>query len=134
LKDTLPHQAAFISREILKKCGGAFDDTLKLAADWKFFLEAVCKHNAKIVYLDKVISCYDYTGISSQKESQIKLMLEKDNILKTEYPFFYKDFGNLLAYNKLAKKYRMITSSRWVRFYISIRNLFNATKIDIHLL
>jgi len=131
LRDTLPHQASFINRDIINKCGGLFDDSLSLASDWKFFLDAVCRKNATVKYVDEVITLYDYLGISSLKENQTKLLDEKKMVLENEYPRFYKESPDIHMLNAINGKYRQVISARFVRLYFYIRNFFSADKITL---
>lgn len=124
LRDTLPHQASFIKRSMLEKVG-RFDESLVLAADWKFFLDAICKHNATLYYADEVISAYDYTGISSLKENEKKLLEERKSVLINEYPRFYFELYELKT------KYKQISRSRFIRFSFALRNLFSSDKIKL---
>lgn len=120
LEDTLPHQGSFIKRSIFEKTG-PYDESLKIAGDWKFFIEAVCRYNASIRYLDFVVADYDFTGISSNKENEDKTRKEKRSILGNSFPRFVRDYDELL---NLRGKYPLLANSRAVKTYFKIRNLF----------
>jgi len=64
---TINHQSAFISRKLFDRYG-LYDDQLKIASDWKFFLVAIGLNNAKINYKNIDIVYYDISGISSNKK------------------------------------------------------------------
>ncbi len=120
LQDTLPHQAAFIKRSLFDKTG-PYDESLKIIADWKFFLDAICRCNASVKYLNRVISDYDYTGISSNVENE-KLMKEnKRKVLEKEYGHFMQDADELID---LRGKYYLLSHSRVVKTYFGLRRLF----------
>ncbi len=120
LGDTLPHQGSFIRRSIFDKTG-FLDETLEICSDWKFFIEAVCRYNASIYYLDFVVSEYDYTGISSREDNRNKMDCEKQNVLKSEFPLFYEEY---LEFLDLRIKYPPLANSRVVKAYLKIRKLF----------
>jgi glycosyltransferase involved in cell wall biosynthesis len=120
LGDTFPHQGTFIKKAIFEKTG-YFDETLKLSSDWKFFIEAVCRHNASLQYLDFVVARYDYSGVSSDPENRKKMESEKHSILEREFPRFFDEYKELFL---LRSKYPLLANSRAVRIYFKIRNLF----------
>lgn len=116
--DTLPHQASFIKSEFLTKLmPEVYKEKYKLCSDWKFFMDAVCKSNARLKYLNFVVADYDYTGISSQDNNRPILKQEKMEVLTTEYKAFY--FEYLRLYEKLD-----ILRSRPIKLYLKIRALF----------
>ncbi len=124
LRDTLPHQGSFIRRSIFDKTG-FLDETLEICSDWKFFLEAVCRHNVSTYYLDFVVSEYDYTGISSRDENKNKMDCEKQAVLKKEFPRFY---GEYLEFSELKNRYSPLANSRFVKTYLKVKRLFAQKK------
>lgn len=120
LGDTLPHQGSFIKRSVFEKTG-VFDESLKICSDWKFFVEAICRHNVITKYLDFVVSRYDYSGISSNPDSQQNMAKEKQQVLEKEFPRFKAEYEELL---ELRGKYPLLANSRAVKLYFKIRNLF----------
>lgn len=120
LRDTLPHQAAFIKRSLFSKTG-PYDESLKIIADWKFFLDAICRYNASVKYLNHVISDYDFTGISSNIENETGIKANKRKILEKEYGQFMQDTDELID---LRGKYYLLSHSRAVKTYFGLRKLF----------
>lgn len=117
--DTLPHQGSFIRKELLKfKNNQVYDERFKLCSDWKFFMDSVCKFNARIKYLDFTIADYDYTGISSIMENSSLIKAEKKKVLEEEYYSFYFAINKLKEENK---KYESLQHSRAVGYYFKIR-------------
>ncbi len=96
LGDTFPHQGSFIRKVIFEKTG-YFDETFKLSSDWKFFIEAICRHNASHRYVDFTVSRYDYSGVSSNPENKKKMESEKQLILAKEFPHFFEEYKELLS-------------------------------------
>lgn len=61
------HQSLFYRSDLVEKLGG-YDESYKIAADWKFTLRALVEFNASQSYLPIPVAFYDYTGISSQHD------------------------------------------------------------------
>ena len=59
----VPHQSTFISRSLLLT--NPYDESLKTASDWKFFLETIILQNVPVEILSTIIADYDSGGISS---------------------------------------------------------------------
>lgn len=68
LRNSLPHQATFIRRELFDKYG-LYDETLKVVADWKFFAQCIILHNVSIENLLIPITVYEEGGISDHPEN-----------------------------------------------------------------
>ena len=68
VRATINHQSSFIRKELFDKYG-LYDETLKIASDWKFFFEVILIHQCVVKYLDFSVAIYDDTGISSTQKS-----------------------------------------------------------------
>lgn len=68
LRNSLPHQATFIKRNLFDKYG-LYDDTLKIVADWKFFVQCIIFHNATIENLCIPVTYYEGEGLSDHAEN-----------------------------------------------------------------
>ena len=79
MQECLPfcHQSVFVPGELLKEY--AFDTGLRLAADYKFFVQAY-KAGKRFLHVPRFISIYDCSGISSTNHE--KLAAEYDVIKK----------------------------------------------------
>lgn len=91
---SLPHPSSFIQRSLFDKVG-FYDEKLKIIADWKFFLDAICGFNVSYKHIDKTISVYDHNGLSSMPENQEVIQREKRAVLENEYPLFMNDIAEL---------------------------------------
>jgi glycosyltransferase involved in cell wall biosynthesis len=111
-KETLPHQSAFIKRELFERAG-LYDEDLKFVADWKFYLDVFCKFNATYRHIPETICEYNYEGASSLPENADILHKEREDILTTVYPMFYADYKKYDQSRAALKNY---TSSRAHRF------------------
>lgn len=101
--NAIPHQATLIKKEFIVK-KGMYDENLKIASDWKFFILAFFKWNASYIHVPHFICYYDFGGISSTNrvlaDKEEKKILEEEfynfNYLKeqtviiNEILFFYK--------------------------------------------
>ncbi|MFN8407190.1 MAG: glycosyltransferase family 2 protein [Sphingobacteriaceae bacterium] len=105
IKKTIPHQSAFIRRELFDKYG-LYDEKLKICADWKFFVEVICKHNVSYKYVPCVVASYFLDGISSMEENRVLTTQEKQEYLSSNYLAFMPDYQSFERLNK----------SKWVKF------------------
>ncbi len=103
--DTLAHQAVFIKRSLFGKVG-LYDETLKIVADWRFFIHAIVFHNATYKAVHEILSTYYLDGISSSAEGTFVRKKERESVLSQEFSLFYDDYINaeknkrLLAMNR----------------------------------
>ncbi len=88
LKDNLPQQATFVKRKLFDTVGLLKED-FKIVADWKFFIDCICKFNRSYLYVDKILSTFYLNGISSLSENMSVIYEEKQEVLKTDYPAFF---------------------------------------------
>ena len=116
-RDTLPHQGAFIYKELFKVVG-SYNESGILCADWQFFLEAVCRYGSKVKYVDRVISVYDYTGISSRPENAKIILQEKEVILQREWGYVQSMHNQLVA---ITRQYNLLANSKFVKAYLALR-------------
>lgn len=77
---TIPHQSSFIKRSLLLG-ENKYDETLKIAADHKFFYKSIFVDKCSYAILDDIISVMDGTGISSNIEACRK----EDEIIFCEF-------------------------------------------------
>ncbi len=64
-KASIPHSAAFIRKELLIR--HPYDEGLVIVSDWKFFLQTLILDNVSYKLIDRDISYFDQTGISSTR-------------------------------------------------------------------
>ena len=96
VEGSLPHPASFIKRTVFKKAG-LYDESLKIVADWKFFLNAICSHNISYKHIDKTISVFYHDGLSSIAENQQIITDEKRSVFLSEYPMFIENSNELTS-------------------------------------
>lgn len=104
--DTLPHQSSYIQRKLFTDFGG-YDESYPRLADWKWFLDVVVYHKAKVEFIPHKLSVYECGGISEDehwRDDLIRLRAEG-------YPSFIpeEDFDNLRDIHE-------IFENRWTLF------------------
>lgn len=92
-EETLAHQSVFIKKSLFYKVG-LYDETLKIVADWKFFIQAVVSHHCTYKSIHEVLSTYYLDGISSGAEGTFIRKNERKSVLKSEFSLFYDDYVN----------------------------------------
>lgn len=107
-QSTLFHACAYIKRSLFGKYG-LYDESLKIVADWKFYLITVGLHNEKVIYRDINMVWFDTNGISSTnkaldaQERQKVLRQSLPESIRLDYEEFAGDgqIVNRLKQNKL---------------------------------
>lgn len=78
----IPHQGTFVKLALQKK--HPFDEKLRIAADWKFFLQSIIFDNCSVKYINVNVAIYDMTGLSSQ--NPLAMREEKEKVLSEYLP------------------------------------------------
>ncbi len=99
VETSLPHQATFIKRSLFEKFG-LYDESLKIVADWEFFLLSIIKNGASYKHIDLPICLYDQNGVSSNPANRQKVLAEKNRVLDEHFPLFYKDYDSIAQLQK----------------------------------
>jgi glycosyltransferase involved in cell wall biosynthesis len=116
-QDGLPHQGSFIKKSLFDKIG-IYDQSLKLSADWKFFIQALFIHGATSKYVDEAIAVYDASGMSSDPKNTKQMFDERRAVLQEFFPRFIKDYDELFM---LRSKYKLIKNSRYIKTALVIK-------------
>lgn len=66
LKKTIPHQATFTRKMLFDKIG-KYDESFRIAADYKLSLKAICLYNCSVQYIPEVFSLFDRCGVGFMK-------------------------------------------------------------------
>lgn len=97
----LPHPSVFVKKEVFEEIG-LFNMKYKIASDLDFVIRCFKKYNdSEIQYCNKIISVFNYGGISTNPKYQKNLEQEKKDILFQQFQIEYKD--NLDQLNSLYK-------------------------------
>lgn len=92
--DTFAHQSTLIKRKLFCKVG-VYDESLKIVADWKFFIDALSKYNATYTAIHKTLTTYYLDGISATGTGTNQRKKERREVLKKDYGFFSSDYMQL---------------------------------------
>lgn len=114
--ESLPHPATFIKSTLFKKIG-LYDESLKIVADWKFFILSVCKFNASYLQVDMTLSTFSLDGLSSYPESREIIKHEKKEILESDFSLFMKDLNRL---NQLESLISTLRNSKKVQGLVNL--------------
>lgn len=106
---TLPHQSTFIKTKLFNE-NGLYDETLKILADWKFFIEAVIIHHCSYITLDIETTFFAPGGISS--ENYFININERENVLNNLFSPFIEDY-------KLLQSYK---ASRFIKLWTKLKD------------
>lgn len=89
---TINHQASFIKRSLFLKYG-LYDEVLKIAADWKFFLIAFGLNQSKTLFKNFDVVYYDRSGISVLQKDL--MYSERESVLSELIPYpIYEEYKN----------------------------------------
>lgn len=80
---TMNHSSSYIQKSLFDKYG-LYDESLKIASDWKWFMDSIVFGKERTVYVDLDVVLFDMTGISeSNKELST---LERNKVLEETVP------------------------------------------------
>lgn len=105
VKDTLPHPATFIKREAFFKTS-FYDDHLKISADWKFFINGICKHQLTYKKVEDTLSTFYIGGMSSDPANSKIKSIEREDLLTKQYPAYLYDLEDVLEYQSIINNLR----------------------------
>lgn len=116
VKDTLPHPATFIKKELFDRFG-LYDENLKIVSDWKWFMDAICKNNVSYKKVNATLSIFYLDGLSSNSDSRSIIFNEKQTILKSEHSAYTQDLDDVIEQRKLLNGLRQ---SRIIRLLVKL--------------
>lgn len=102
----IPHQAAFIRKDLFSKYG-LYDVKYKINADWVFFLKTLVLDNCSLQHIDITVCNYDGTGVSSVNKE--KLLKEREMAFKEYVPERIKE-----DYEKVFPHYYEMYRIEWL--------------------
>jgi glycosyltransferase involved in cell wall biosynthesis len=114
LKSTVFHPATFFRKEVFDKYG-LYSEENKIASDYDWYLNYFVKYKGDYAYLDKPISIFSMSGLSSNEEHAKKHKAEREIIQKkyfSQNQIKIFNFLNKYFSRKIVKKsYRKILSN-----------------------
>jgi glycosyltransferase involved in cell wall biosynthesis len=106
-KGTVAHPSAFICRTLFTQYG-LYDDQLKIASDWKFYLIAFGLNPSKIIYKNISVCYFDMKGVSNTQNELCKAEREKVLLNLIPQPILsdYKNNEDDLVRLEIIKRHR----------------------------
>ena len=98
-EETFAHQSVFIKRILFDEIG-LYDETLKVVADWKFFIHAVVS-KCTYKYVPQILTRFYFGGISSTGEGTFIRKKEREIVLRSEFGLYYDDYTLLQNQKKI---------------------------------
>ena len=81
---TINHQATFIRKELFDKI--KYDESLRIVADWKFWLEAIVIRQCSFETLNLLVAKQDVMGISLSDQHKELHLAERKQVLEELFP------------------------------------------------
>jgi len=107
---TMNHSSAYIQRSLFDKYG-LYDESLKIASDWKWYMQAILYGGEKPVYTDLDVTLFDMTGISETNKELGRS--ERDKVLGETIPSPVLD--ELRKWSPSIRMMRRIDRYPWAR-------------------
>ena len=94
-RGTIPHDAAFIRRDVFEKYG-YYDETMKICSDWKLFLSAIALGDIIPMHGDIDMVLFDMSGISESGGKNRALIQQERRAYLEEIipPSILKDYDH----------------------------------------
>lgn len=115
--NTLPHSGSSLIRKELFKSVGIYNEQLKIASDWAFYVNAIILNNATVSVRNEILSFYDGSGISAvhthvyQKEMCDYLNRIIPQKILDDYNYFERKITDLEGFYRSSKK---VSSISWL--------------------
>lgn len=121
---TLPHQSTFFKRLLFDN--SPYDETLRLVADVKIYIQKICIEQCSIQMIDDIICLREPDGISAAQNEK-RLQEHRQIISEVLPPGVFKDYETLYLLDKSTMYKLMLLlktpkSRRWLTFCIKIIN------------
>ena len=121
---TLPHQSTFFKRQLFEN--SLYDETLRLVADVKFYIQKICVEQCSVLMVDDIICQREPDGISSAQNK--KRIQEHQRIISEYLPSgAIQDYETLYLLDKstMYKLMLLLKNSlcrKWLTYCIKIIN------------
>lgn len=97
----IPHQAAFIKRELFDRYG-LYREDLRIASDWYFFYNALVMNGATIETILLPIAIFDMKGISSTDKNRVNERVTSQDTIPCQqelFTFYRENVEIVYAFN-----------------------------------
>jgi len=121
---TLPHQSTFFKRQLFNDM--PYDETLKIAADLKFYIQQICVKQCSVKLINIVVCRREPDGISWTYND--KRIQEHCRVVRETLPAgAIKDYDTLYLLDKetmykLMSLIENVKSRKWLTYFIKILN------------
>jgi hypothetical protein len=119
--NSLPHCSSLIRRNLFDVVG-FYNETMKICADWEFFLLAICKYNFTYKHVPELITVFDFTGISAQSSNMSFINEERRNSVRKNFPAFISDYEH---YHEALEELKALKKGIGFRIENKIQKMFN---------
>ncbi len=121
---TIPHDAAFVRRELFEKFG-YFDEKMKICADWKLYLDMIALGGVQPWYVNIDVVLFDMSGVSNTN-NELRLAERKMYIKQVLPASVLRDYD---AYAAPIHQYQRLKKHHlWGLVYFVERVLFKLEK------
>jgi len=101
---SLPHQSTFIRRALFETIG-YYNESLRIASDWLFFVEALLEKGCSYKHYQGVVSYFNMDGISCNPATDSLPKREQLRVLQQKYPLFLADYDRLAELEEKEKRW-----------------------------
>jgi len=120
--NTLPHQSTFFKRELFKN--SLYDESLRLVADVKFYIQKICVEQCSIQLIDDIICRREPDGVSIAYNEQ-RLQEHHQVVAEVLPPAAIRDYETLHLLDKstMYKLMRILEnnhSRKWLTYAVKI--------------
>lgn len=123
-KGTIPHDSAFVRSDLFEKYG-LFDESMKICADWKLYLDMIAMGGVVPMYVDMDVVLFDMSGISNTN-NKLRLAERRAYLEEVLPASVLKDYD---AYSFPIDEYRRLKKHHlWGLVYFVERVLFKMEK------
>jgi glycosyltransferase involved in cell wall biosynthesis len=122
--DTLPHQSTFIKKSMFDDFG-LYDESLKIVADWKFFILAIFKYHCSYYKVNTPLVVFYLDGLSYT----IDYSEESNRMLQSNFPAFYEDYQELKKLRIINEQNQKIVSSNRFQMLLEMEKTMFGKKL-----
>lgn len=109
---SIPHPSSLIRRKLFSSVG-TYDESYKIVADWKFFIDAILYHEASYVHIPLTLVLFEGNGISNEREDLHQE--ERRRVHKQYYPkCVQQDYFTFRAHEKYLNEIKSNVFTHWL--------------------
>lgn len=97
VNDSIGHPATFFKADAFKK-SGCYDTQFKIASDREWFIKALYKNKMKTMHMRRIVSVFQYGGMSNDVNFRNKILAETNRIYEMHFSSFEVLLGKTLNF------------------------------------